>query len=49
MGETTEVIRGVSIWKAVGLVYLPEKLLKLDHPEFVRCFHKILVKVWRTG
>ena len=33
----------------VGPGSLPAKLLKLDHPEFIRRFHDLLVDVWRTG
>ena len=24
-------------------------ILQLDHPEFIRYFHNLLVSVWRTG
>ena len=33
----------------VGPGSLPAELLKLDHPEFIRRFHDLLVDVWRTG
>ena len=35
-------------WKEVGPDSLPAELLKL-HPEIIRCFHNLLVIVWRTG
>ena len=47
--EMTEIIKGMPSWKAVGPDGLPAELLKLDHPEFVHCFHSILVNVWITG
>ena len=49
MDEITEVIKGMPNWKAVGPDGLPAELLKLDHPEFVLCFHSILVNVRITG
>ena len=36
-------------WKAVGPDSLPAEFLKIDHPEFIRYFHNLLVNVWRTG
>ena len=33
----------------MGQDSLPAELLKLDHPEFIRYFHNLLVNVWRTG
>ena len=47
--EMTEVIKGMPNWKAVGPDGLPAEVLKLDHPEFVQCFHSIIVNVWKTG
>ena len=44
----TGVIRGMPNWKAVGPDPLPAELLKLDRPEIIRCFHNLLVNVWRT-
>ena len=49
MGDMTGVFRGMPNWKAVRPEFLPVELLKLDHPEFIRCFHNVLVNVWRTG
>ena len=49
MDDMMGVIRCMPNWKAVGPDSLPAKLLKLDHPEFIRCFHILLVNVWRTG
>ena len=49
MDDRTGVIRGMPSWKAVGPDSLPAELLKLDHPELIRCFHNLLVDVWRTG
>ena len=43
------VIRGMPNWKAVGPDSLPAEVVKLDHPEFIRYFHSLLVNVWRTG
>ena len=43
------VIRGMPNWKAVGPDSLPAEILKLDHPEFIRYFHNLLVKVRSTG
>ena len=41
----TGVTRGMPNWKAVGPDSLPAEPLKLDHPEFIRCFHILLVNV----
>ena len=49
MDDLTVVIRGMPNWKAVGPDSLPAELLKIDHPEFIRYFHNLLVNVWRTG
>ena len=49
MDEMTAVIRGMPNWKAVGPDSMPSELLKIDHPEFIRYFHDLLVGVWRTG
>ena len=49
MSEMTETFRGLPKWNVVKPGCLPAKLMKLDHPEFVRCFQNILVNVWRTG
>ena len=49
MDDMTAVIRGMPNWKAVGPDSLPAELLKIDHPEFIRYFHNLLVNVWRTG
>ena len=46
---TAAVIRGMPNWKAAGPAFLPSELLKIDHPEFIRYFHNLLVNVWRTG
>ena len=43
------VINTMSNWKAVGPDDLQADLVKLDHPEFIQCFHHILVNVWITG
>ena len=43
------VIRGMPNWKAVGPDALPAEVLKLDHPEFIRHFHNLLVNVSSTG
>ena len=43
------VIRGTPNWRAVRPDFLPAELLKIDHPEFIRYFHNLLVNVWRTG
>ena len=48
MDDMTGVIRGMPNRKAVGPDSLPAKV-KLDHPEFIRSFHNLLVNVWRTG
>ena len=47
--EITAVIRGIPNWKALGPDSLPSELLKIDHREFTRYFHSLLVNVWRTG
>ena len=49
MDDMTAVVRGMPNWKAVGPDSLPAELLKLDHPEFIRYLHNLLVNVWRTG
>ena len=49
MDGMTGVIRGMPNWKAVGPDSLPAEVLKLDHPEFIRYFHNLLVNVWSTG
>ena len=49
MNEMIAVIRGMPNWKAVGPDSLPSELLKIDHPEFIRYFHNLLLDVWRTG
>ena len=36
-------------WKLVGPDSLPSDLLEIDHPEFIRYFHNLLVNVWRPG
>ena len=43
------IIRDMPNWKAMGPDSLPAELLKIDHPEFIRYFHNVLVNVWRTG
>ena len=45
----TGVIRCTPNWKAVGPNSLPVELLKLGHPELIRCFHGLLGNVVRTG
>ena len=49
MDDMIGVIRGMPDWKAVRPDSLPPEVLKLDHPEFSRYFHKLLVNVGRTG
>ena len=49
MDDMMGVIRGMPNWKAVGPDSLPAEVLKLDHPEFIRYFHNLLVNVWSTG
>ena len=49
MDDMPGEIRGMPNWKAVRPESLPAQLLKLDHPEFIWCFHNLLVNVWRTG
>ena len=39
MDEMLGVIQGMRNWKAVGPDSFPAELLKLDHSEFIRCFH----------
>ena len=36
-------------WKAAEPASLRAELLKIDHPEFIRYFHDLLINVWRTG
>ena len=48
MDDMPAVIRGMPNWKAVGPDSLPAEILKIDHPEFIRYFHNLLVNVWRT-
>ena len=36
-------------WKAAGPDSRLAVLLKIDHPEFARCFDNLLVNVWKTG
>ena len=36
-------------WKAVGPDSLQAEVLKLDHPEFIRYLHDLLVNAWSTG
>ena len=43
------IIRGMPNWKAVGPDSLPGEVLKLDHPEFIRYLHDLLVNAWSTG
>ena len=49
MDDMTAVIRGMRNWKAVGPDFLPVELLKIDHLDFIRYFHNLLVNMWRTG
>ena len=49
MDGMTGVIRGMPNRKAVGPDSLPAEVLKLDHREFIRYFHSLLINVWRTG
>ena len=49
MDDMMAVIRGMPNWKAVGPDALPAEVLKLDHPEFIRHFHNLLVNVSSTG
>ena len=49
MDNMMEVIRGMPNWKAVGPDSLPAEVLNLDHPEFIRYFHHLLVNAWNTG
>ena len=41
MDDMTGLIRGMPNCKAVGPDSPPAKLVKLDHPEFIRCFHNL--------
>ena len=45
MDDMTGVIRGMPNWKAVGPDSLPAKVLKHDHPEFIRYFHNLIANV----
>ena len=47
--EMTGEIRSMPNWKAAGPDSLPAELLKHGHAKFTRCFHSILVNVWKTG
>ena len=49
MDDMKGVIRGMPNWNAVGPDSLPAEVLKLDHPEFIRYFHNVLVNVRSTG
>ena len=49
MDDMMGVIRGMPNWKAVGPDSLPGEVLKLDHPEFIRYLHDLLVNAWSTG
>ena len=49
MDEMASVTRGIPNWKAMGSDSLPSELLKIDHPEFTRYVHILLVNTWRTG
>ena len=49
MDDMTAVIRGMANWKTVRPDSLPAWLVKIDHPEFIRYFHNLLVNVWRSG
>ena len=49
MDDMMGIIRGMLNWKAVGPDSLPAEVLKLDHPEFIRYVHNLLVNVWSTG
>ena len=49
MDDLTALMRGVLIWRTVGPDSLPTELLKIDHTEFVRYFHNLIINVWRTG
>lgn len=49
MDNMTGAIRGVPIYKVVGPDSLSVELLNLDHPEFIRFFHNVLVNVRRKG
>ena len=49
MDGMTAVTWGMTDRKAVGPDSLPVQILKIDHPEFTRCFHNLLSTVWRTG
>ena len=45
MYDMIGVIRGMPTCKAVGPDSLPAEVLKLNHPEFIRYFHILLVNV----
>ena len=45
MDDMMGVIRGIPYWKAVGPDSLAAEVLKLNHPEFIRYFHNLLVNV----
>lgn len=47
--EMMGAVKTMPNWKAVGPDDLPAELLKIDHPDFIQCFHHILVNVWITG
>ena len=49
MDDMMGVMQGMPNWKAVRPDSLPAEVLKLDHPEFIRYFHNLLVNVWRMG
>ncbi|MEP4902203.1 MAG: reverse transcriptase domain-containing protein [Paracoccaceae bacterium] len=49
MYDMTAVIRGMPNWKAVAPDSLPAEFLNIDHPEVIRYFNNLRVKVWRTG
>ena len=49
MDDTMGVILGMPNWKAIGPDSLPADVLNLDHPEFIKYFHILLVNVWSTG
>ena len=48
MDDMMGVIPGTPNWKAIAPDSLPAEVLKLDHPEFIRYFHHLLVDVWST-
>ena len=49
MDNMMGVMQGVSNWEAARPDSLRAEVLKLDHPEFIRYFHNLLVNVWSTG